>query len=386
MKQITAILLVLLLAMAMAGCGGSGQSASSSGKTKTVTDSMGRTVEIPENPQRVACLYATAAHMMAMLDEGDKIVGCPNGVKSDVLMQMKYPQITETATPHQEGAINVEELLNIEADLAMISYSLAESEGEMAKLDEMGIPYVVVDYTNIQELKAAVRTAGAVFGKEEKAEKYLDFFDETIDLVDQRLEPVLGKGSKAGTKGKDGESETDGKAGADEAKQKLPRVYHSVNEATRTDPEGTICSEIMERAGVEDISVSQGMSSAGKNAYVTLEEIYKWDPDAVIANEYSVTDYILSDSKWEGLTAVKKKRVYTLPVGATRWCHPGSMEAHMGVLAVAWQFYPEQFKDFDLEKYTRDYYQEYFDLELDDKTVAKILAGEGMRASNSPTE
>ena len=76
---------------------------------KTVTDCSGRKAEIPEDPQRVACLYATAAHMMAMLDEQDKIVGCPNGVKSDVLMQMKYPEITDTATPHQEGSINTEE-------------------------------------------------------------------------------------------------------------------------------------------------------------------------------------------------------------------------------------------------------------------------------------
>lgn len=365
-KQVTAMLLILLLAIGTAGCGGTAaDGGSGSGKTKIVTDSMGRSVEIPESPRRVACLYATAAHMMAMLGEGEKIVGCPNGVKSDVLMQMQYPQIAETATPYQEGAINVEELLNIQADLAMISYSLAESDGEMAKLDEMGIPYVVVDYTSIKELKTAIQVVGDVFNKQEKAVQYLDFFDKTIRMVDQRLADVLGK---------------------DISKKDLPRVYHSVNEATRTDPEGTICGEIMERAGVEDISVGQEMISAGKNAYVTLEEIYKWDPDALIANEHSVTDYMLSDSKWEGLTAVKEKKVYTLPVGATRWCHPGSMEAHMGVLAVATRFYPEKFKDFDLKRYTKDYYKDYFNLELDDKTVGKILAGEGMRASNSPTE
>lgn len=363
MKTITtravAALLIFLMIFFVAGCKNAGNDRSN-GAVKTITDCMGRTVEIPEDPQRIACLYATAAHMMAMLDEGDKIVGCPNGVKSDVLMQMKYPQITETATPHQEGAINVEELLNIKADLAMISYSLAESDGEMAKLDEMGIPYVVVDYTSIEELKKAVQVAGAVFNRNEQAERYLDFFDETMELVDQRLQDVT--------------------------EEDMPEVYHSVNEATRTDPQGTICSEIMKRAKVEDISVSRGMTSAGKNAYVTLEEIYRWNPDAMIANESSVTEYILTDSKWEGLTAVKEKKVYTLPVGATRWCHPGSMEAHMGVLAVASGFYPQKFEDMDLKQYTKDYYKNYFHLELDDETTEKILAGEGMRMSNSPTE
>lgn len=362
-KRQTAILSVILSLMMVftvtgfTGCTGDGGGAQ---EGKTVTDCAGRQVEIPEDPENVACLYATAAHMMAMLDKGEKIVGCPNGVKSDVLMQMKYPEITETATPHQEGSVNAEELLRIDTDLALVSFSLAASEGEMAKLDEMGIPYVVIDYTTIDELKRAVEVAGEVFDEEDKARDYLDFFDDTLTMVDERL--------------------------ADVDMKDAPSVYHSVNEAIRTDPEGSICGEIMQRAKVEDVSITKGTVSTGKNTYVTLEEIYNWDPDAFIANEYSVTDYILSDSKWSGLTAVKNKNVYTLPVGATRWCHPGSMEAHMGVLAVALQFYPDKFKDFDMKEYTADYYEEYYGLELDDKTIDKILAGEGMRMSNSPVQ
>lgn len=142
----------------------------------------------------------------------------------------------------------------------------------------------------------------------------------------------------------------------------------------------------MNRAKVRDISVDKGTVADGKNAYVTLEEIYNWDPDAMVNNESSVTEYILSDTKWKGLSAVKNKKVYTLPVGATRWCHPGSMEAHMGVLAVAYTFYPEKFRVFDMEKYVSDYYKEYFGLDLDKKTIKKILSGEGMRVSNSPVK
>lgn len=362
MKRVLPVILAVMMAVStcivMAGCD-SGQGADSTA-TKTVTDCSGRKAEVPEDPQRVACLYATAAHMMAMLDEQDKIVGCPNGVKSDVLMQMKYPEITDTATPHQEGSINTEELLRTKTDLALISYSLSQSPGELEKLEEAGIPYAVIDYTNMDELKNAVEVAGDIFGKEEQAQRYNEFFDDTLEMVDEKL--------------------------ADVSKDDEPSVYHSVNEATRTDPEDSICGEIMNRAKVRDISVDKGTVADGKNAYVTLEEIYNWDPDAMINNESSVTEYILSDTKWKGLSAVKNKKVYTLPVGATRWCHPGSMEAHMGVLAVAYTFYPEKFSGFDMEKYVSDYYKEYFGLDLDKKTVKKILSGEGMRVSNSPVK
>lgn len=356
-KGLISILLILIMLFTVSGCG---DGAGNSGAVKTVTDCMGRQVEIPEEPENVACLYASAAHLMLMLDEQEKIVGCPNGVKTDVLMQMKYPQITETATPHQEGSINAEELLRIDADLVLLSMSLAVDEGEMAKLDDLGIPYVVIDFYNIDELRTAVDVAGQVFNKEKQAGEYIKFFDDTMAMVDERLSDV------------------------DMAD--APKVFHSVNEATRTDPQDSICNEIMSRAKVIDISAAKGTASTDKNAYITLEEIYSWDPDAFVANEYSVTEYILSDSKWAGLTAVKNKAVYTLPVGATRWCHPGSIEAHMGVLSIAQQFYPEKFKDFDMEAYVADYYETYFGLELDEQTVKNILSGEGMRKSNSPMQ
>lgn len=357
--QITAVILALLVLFSAVSCTRT-ENKASAGKTKTIVDCSGRKVEIPQNPKHVACLYATAAHMMAMLDEGDKISGAPNGVKFDVLMEMKYPEIKDAAVPYQEGSINGEELLRTNTDLALVRASIAENEGETEKLDKLGIPYVVVDYTNTAELKTAVSVVGTVFNKEEQAGAYISFLEDTISLVKRRLKTVKEK--------------------------EMPQVYHSVNEATRTDAQGDISSQIMNLAGVKDISIEKGTISGGEKTYTTLEEIYKWDPDAVVANESSVTEYILTDSKWKGLKAVKEKKVYTLPVGATRWCHPGSMEAHMGVLAIASQFYPDQFQDVDLKAYTKDYYETYFNLKLDDHTLEKILSGQGMRISNAPIE
>lgn len=357
-RRIVGILLILVMLFSLAACGGTGGGAS--GETKTVTDCAGRTVEIPEDPQRIACMYSSAAHMMAMLDEEEKLVGCPNGVKTDVLIQMKYQGITDVATPYQEGSINVEELLRIKADLVIIRHSTAANEGEVEKLDDLGIPYVVVDYYTIEELETAISVMGQVFGKEEQAQKYIEFTRDTISMVSDRL--------------------------GDIPREQWPEAYHSVNEAIRTDGEGDICGEIMNLACVKNVSIENGVQAGGDKTYTTLEEIYSWDPDAFIANEYSVTDYILSDSKWAGLTAVKNKAVYTLPVGATRWCHPGSMEPHMGALAIAVQFWPDKFADFDLAGYTVDYYKTYFGLDLDDQTVKNILAGEGMRKSNAPVE
>lgn len=302
-------------------------------------------------------MYASTGHMMVMLDVGDRIVGCPTGIKTDVLMVEKCPEISEAAVPYQEGSINVEELMRIDADLVLLRYTTALNEGEVEKLDDLGIPYVVVDYMTLEELEEAVTLMGEVFNKQEKAAEYINFSHETIDMVQERL--------------------------GDIPRDQWPEVYHSVNEAIRTDAVGDMCGDIMNLACVKSISIEKGVQGGGDKTYTTLEEIYKWDPDAFLANEASVTDYILSDSKWVGLTAVKNNEVYTLPVGATRWCHPGSIEAHMAVLDIAIKFWPEKFTDFDLAAYTEDYYKTYFGLDLDDETIENILAGRGMRKSNA---
>ena len=355
-RRIISILLILIMVFSLAGCGGAGQKEQVA--TRTVTDCMDRTVEIPADPQRVAVMFASNAHMMAMLDVGDKLVGAPKGVKMDLLMQMKYPEIVDMATPYQEGSINVEELLNINADLVIVRYSTGRNDGEVEKLEKLGIPYVVVDYMNIEEIDEAIMLMGQIFDKQEKAQKYVDFCNDTIDLVQDRV--------------------------GDIPESEWPSVYHSVNEAIRTDGEGDICPVIMNLAAVKNVAVENGVKAGNDGTYTTLEEIYEWDPDAFICNEYSVTDYIYADTKWAGLTAVQNKAIYTLPVGATRWCHPGSIEAHMGVLSIAYQFYPERFSDFDYKAYIKDYYKDCFALDLEDEMVDQIISGVGMRKSNEP--
>lgn len=356
-KKTVVFILVIALLLFFSACG-SDSSGAGLENTKVVSDCLGREVHIPEKPENVTVLYASTAHMMAMLDEGEKIVAAPRGVKSDELMIMKYPDITHVPTPAEENSINIEELANLNTDLALIRRSTFENEGETEKLDKLNIPYLVVDYESIAELKEAVLVMGQVFDKNDRASEYIDFLEKTIDMVVDNI--------------------------ADVSKADYPNVYHSVNEAIRTDSDNDICMEIMELSGVKNAASGKNLNSEDNKNYTTLEEIYNWEPYAIIANEYSVTEYILSDSKWSGLSCVKSGRVYTLPVGATRWCHPGSMEVHMGVLAVADMFHPNEMGEIDMKEYTKDYYKEFFDLELEDELIEKILSGKGMRLSNSP--
>ncbi|SCZ81826.1 ABC transporter substrate-binding protein [Acidaminobacter hydrogenoformans] len=325
--------------------------------TRTIVDCDGRTVEIPVGDLKIACLYAYAGHSMTLLDTQDQIVALVEGLKRDQLMQLKRPDIGSLSVPSATGVINVEELIASGAELALIRHSIALSGAETEKMDKAGIPYIVIDYTNIEEQKRSIEVLGEVLNRQEAAQAYLDFYEDTIGWAQSRISDIP-------------------------AEERV-RIYHAVNEATRTDAKGSIQAEITALAGLINVSAEAGAALSDEKTFVTLEEIYGWRPEAIIANEHLVTSYILTDAKWQGLEAVQSGQVFTLPVGISRWGHPGSIETPMAVLYLAQYFYPEKFEDLDMVQFTADYYKTFFGLDFTPEEIEEILSGVGMRAAKT---
>jgi len=58
---------------------------------------------------------------------------------------------------------------------------------------------------------------------------------------------------------------------------------------------------------------------------------------------------IRTDKKWAPIRAVQNKRVYAIPVGISRWGHPGGLETPLAILWTAKTAYPDLFENLDLE-------------------------------------
>lgn len=353
-RTIKLVALLLCILILFQGCAKSPYRANNE-KTKTITDCIGRKVTIPENPQRVACLYAATAHMLALVDEGGKIVGAPDGVKRDVAMQIKYPGIKNISVPFQNGSINVEELLKINADIALIRKSTAENPAEVEKLNRLNIPYVVVDFSSIDELKKAITVVGDVFGKRAVTDSYIKYMDDTFSYVKKHLNGLSDK-------------------------EKIS-VYHSLNEATKSYSSGCISSDIINIAEVKNVAANANLGDGENGKDTTLEQIYSWNPQAIMVNDCNVVPYIYGNKKWQGLAAVQNKKVIALPVGVSRWGHFGSIEPQMGALFIASTLYPDRFKDLNMTQTVIDYYTRFFKLNVTETIAQKILSGEGMRVA-----
>ncbi len=117
-----------------------------------------------------------------------------------------------------------------------------------------------------------------------------------------------------------------------------------------------------------------------------MEQILLWNPDMIIANEARVAEQIMVDKKWAPIRAVRSKRVHAIPVGISRWGHPGGLETPLAILWTAKTAYPQLFEDLDLAGEIQGFYKRFFNLDLSPAVVERILSGRGMRLTPEDTK
>ncbi len=110
-----------------------------------------------------------------------------------------------------------------------------------------------------------------------------------------------------------------------------------------------------------------------------LEQIYIWNPEVIIVNEPRVKKKILKNRQWAALKAVIQKKVYQMPLGISRWGHPGSIEIPLSILWLSKKLYPDDFKEIDMVKETKNFYTIFFNYELSDSLAQDILSGKLIR-------
>lgn len=357
------VLTILLLSLFLTSCT-NGETTSSSVAEKpinpnleTVIDSAGRTVYIPEEIESISALYTVSGHIIIMLDEGNKITSCSNGLKRDKLILSMEPSIEDIYLPKVGGIVNIEELLNSDPDILFIDAPLYWNKGELEKIENLKIPYYVVEFNSIEEEMKLVENIGKILGKESEAKEYVDLYEEILTLVENTVTTIP------------------------ESKRK--QVYHSINEAVRTSSSNTITAEWVEKSGLINVAADSSLKKDEDKYYTTLEDILKWNPQVIIANDSGAYKYIKENVAWKNIEALLNDDVYLLPTGISRWGHSTSLETPLAMLWALKTLYPEYSESIDLKSYTRRFYQELFEYNLTNEELESILLGVDMRRAKN---
>lgn len=326
-----------------------------------ITDCVGREVMIPKTVERVASIFATSGHIVTVLGRGDSIVAISNGLTRDILLHEICPSIKNALVAKGGGHFNIEELIKANPDVVFFSTDVIKDPATEKKINQLGIPYLIVEYKNIEEQKYAVEMIGKVLGEEAKAQSYNKYYDDTVAMVSERIKDI---------------SEKD-----------RVRVYHAINEVARTDSPNTLPADWTKVAGVKNVSIEEdheeGLEDSFKlvntKFFVSFEQICLWNPDVIIANGNGIDLYLQSKDQFKEVNAVLNNKVYLLPNGVSRWGHPYSIETPLAILWTAKTLYPDKFEGIDMVKETKKFYKEFFNYDLTDEKAEEILSGKGMR-------
>jgi len=341
-KAFIALSLIALLAFSC-GCTGQGQATDSG--TKVITDMAGREVVIPKNIDTIVTDGAVPVlnSFMFVMGQGDKIA---NNLPDSFIKQgkWKYQYVIEPSLKNKptiqtmSGDFNLEELMKINPDVAFTM-----SMSSVDKLEKNGIPVVYLSWTDAEDVKDTLLLLGEVFGEQEKAERYVRYFDEATARP--------------------------GKVVASMPDDQRPKVLFCSYKGMSVNHK--IAEWYIEKAG--GIAVAKEAHVA-ESLKFDLEQLLAWDPDVLILSSHDENPLVYNDTRLSGVSAVKNGKVYASPMGAHLWCHRTSEQPLM-VLWTAKTIYPEQFKDFDMEAEVMTFYKEFYNCEITREQAAEILSG-----------
>jgi iron complex transport system substrate-binding protein len=324
---------------------------------REVTDSVGRKVTVPDRVERVMAAGPTAAVLLYVLAP-EKMIGWPNAPRLEErpYVRAPYRDLPEHGRLTGRGdTANIEVVLQLKPHLVFDFGSTSPTYVSLADRvqQQTSLPYLLID-GRLDRSAASVRLLGNVLGVSERAEQIARYIEETEKRIDERLKHVP------------------------ESARRRVYLARQAN-GLETGLRGSINTEIVERAG--GVNVAERGAGRGGIANVSVEQLLTWAPDTVITWDRNFFVRAYDDPVWAQLPAVKEKRVYLSPRVPFGWIDaPPSVNRFIGLRWIAALLYPDRFAE-DFRADVREFYQLFYQIELDEPALERLLDAAGMPAT-----
>lgn len=175
--------------------------------TITVTDIVGRSVAVKAPVERMILGEARLIYLVSLLAKDDpfkRVVGWPDDLRTaDLDSYTKYKEnfpklvdIPEFGTI-ASGAFSAEKAIELRPDVLVLSYDTynpARESGLIEKLEKVGVPTVVIDFRQqpLENTVPSTMLLGRLLGKQEQAQRFVDYYLQQVNLVYSRVEVLKG--------------------------------------------------------------------------------------------------------------------------------------------------------------------------------------------------
>jgi iron complex transport system substrate-binding protein len=315
------------------------QSTDGSESTVTVTDALGRSVTVPEEPERITlagrAVLMLADAVYAFPSARDRVTGISriDQGKGNFLRALDpdygEKQILErNAGPEQVAATR--------PDLVILKDFMKGNLGDA--VSRLGIPVVYLRLETPEDYRRDLRILGSVFDADARAEEIVRYYEERMRFVANTV--------------------------ADIPAARRPEalfVYYAMqgNEvAVNVPPAGWIQTTLLERAGARPVW-ADAVTGGGWQT-VGVEQVLQWNPAELFVVSYrrdigAAMERIRGDARWRRLAAAEADRIHAFPLDYYSWDQP-DVRWILGLQWLAKTLHPERFTELSMEEELYDFF------------------------------
>jgi iron complex transport system substrate-binding protein len=307
-------------------------------KALTIKDTLGRVVTVKMPVERVALLNKYCVDAIQIFGVQDRIIG----VETEAKEYTYLPKLSSLPALGKAGDPDLEAIVSLNPDLLITWFSTKVPDLEKGL--PKSIPIIDLSFSKPENLIRETKTLGYIFGKNDKADDYIDnFHDKYVDLIKSRTEKLPEKDR--------------------------PKVYTECNVAYKTYGNTTGAHQMIVLAGGKNIfDDTEGIPT------VDPEAIIDKDPAVILRGAYSDAGYNVDNSSkmkelrdeimkrpgFDKITAVKNKKVYiddvTLNYGLS---YP------IALVYFAKFINPKLFEDINPQAVHQEYLTDFLDIDYD---------------------
>lgn len=314
--------------------------------TVLFTDSLGREVEIPAHPERLAPSGPLAQIFLYTLAP-DLIVGWSSHF-SDAQKEFideKYWSLPTYGQLYGKNAnLSLEELLAVKPDLIIdvgeVKKNMAEDIDAVQQ--QTGVPIIFIE-ASLQTLPKAYETTGEILGMQAEAKKLSSYIQETLTQAEDAVAALADQDKKT--------------------------VYYGLGQAgLEPNAQGSPHAQVIEVVG----GVNVAQLDANANA-VSMEEILVWNPDVVLMDPNGPYEEVKASAEWNTLPAVQQGRLYQVPIGPYNWLgRPPSVNQVLGIKWLGNLLYPELY-DLDILQETIEFYELFYHVKITEEQAGQLI-------------
>jgi iron complex transport system substrate-binding protein len=323
----------------------------------TLTDQRGQRVELPHAAERVVTIPMPAASILIAVDQSaEHVVGMQDAswaAIQDGILGEFFP--AARGIPHDVAdntfVPNVESVLALEPDL-VVQWGDGGSD-LTAPLENAGLTVVGLSYGTQDDVDAWITLFATALGRPDRGEALGGYISDALSRI---------------------------RSSRPSPSDAPPSIlyFNRFADELKVAGAGTYNDDYISLVGGENPASGPGGAAGEGMVGVDPEQVLAWDPDVVLLGNFDAAlPSDLYDSRvWRGLSAVRNRRVYKVPLGGYRWDPPSHESPLMWrwLSMVAFPDRQDEQERFDLRSEVVRSYRLFYGHEPTDEQMDAVLA------------